>query len=215
MEAIDITQLTKEEQDKLFLELQEKRRNERQINREAYEGLKQNFMIDIMDKAAFVASDVSDFHKYLIKEVEGFRQIMAEYGAISTKQMSFTLIFRNIKLEVKTNKVKRFDERADMAAQRLIAFLKEWVKGQDKGTEDPMYQLAMLAIERNSKGDMDYKQISNLYKLEGQFNDPQYSQIMELFRESHIIEGTATNFYFYKKNELGVWKKIEISFNRL
>lgn len=215
MEAIDITQLTKEEQDKLFLELQEKRRNERQINREAYEELKQNFMIDIMDKAAFVASDVSDFHKYLIKEVEGFRQIMAEYGAISTKQMSFTLIFSNLKLEVKTNKVKRFDERADMAAQRLMTFLQFWIKGREKGTEDPMYQLAMLAIERNSKGDMDYKQISNLYKLEGQFNDPQYSQIMELFRESHIIEGTATNFYFYKKNELGVWKKIEISFNRL
>jgi hypothetical protein len=215
MEAIDITQLTKEEQDKLFLELQEKRRNERQINREAYEGLKQNFMIDIMDKAAFVASDVSDFHKYLIKEVEGFRQIMAEYGAISTKQMSFTLIFSNIKLEVKTNKVKRFDERADMAAQRLITFLKAWVQTSDKGTDDPMYQLAMLAIERNSRGDLDYKQISNLYQLEAKFNDPEYSAIMDLFRESHVTEGTATNFYFYKKNELGVWKKIEISFNRL
>jgi len=73
----------------------------------------------------------------------------------------------------------------------------------------------MLAIERNSRGDLDYKQISNLYQLEGKFNDPVYSAIMELFRESHVTEGTATNFYFYKKNELGVWKKIEISFNRL
>jgi len=215
MEAIDITQLTKEEQDKLFLELQERRRNERQNNREAYEGLKQNFMIDIMDRAAFVASDVSDFHKYLLKEVEGFRQIMAEYGAISTKQMSFTLIYSNLKLEAKTNKVKKFDERADMASVRLVAFLKEWIKNQPEGTENPMYQLAMMAIERNAKGDLDYKQVSNLYKLETGFSHPEYSAIMDLFRESHIIEGTATNFYFYRKDELGIWRKIEISFNRL
>jgi len=104
---------------------------------------------------------------------------------------------------------------SDMAAMRLVTFLKAWVQKSDKGTDDPMYQLAMMALERNQKGDLDYKQVSNLYKLEGRFNDAEYSAIMELFRESHVIEGTATHFYFYKRSELGVWRRIEISFNRL
>ena len=38
---------------------------------------------------------------------------------------------------------------------------------------------------------------------------------MNLFKESHLVEGTATNFYFYEKTDLGVWKKLEPSFNRL
>jgi hypothetical protein len=215
MDAIDISKMTQAEQDKLFLELQEKRRNERNSNREAYEGLKENFMIEVMNRVDVQAEFTRVFHNYLINETEVFREIMAEYGMINTRQMSFTLIYEDFKFEAKTNKVKRFDERADMAAQRLIAFLKEWVKGREKGTEDPMYQLAMMAIERNAKGDMDYKQVSNLYKLETGFNNPEYTAIMELFRESHIIEGTSTNFYFYKRTNLGVWKKTEISFNRM
>lgn len=212
---IDITKLSPEEQEKLLQDLQTKKQADRAAVREAYEGLKNSFMTDLFSRVVLTATDVKYFYNYLLREVDGFREIMAEYGTINTDQMSFTLVHDNLKLEVKKNKVKKFDERADMAAQRLIAFLKEWVKGQDKGTDNPMYQLAMLAIERNAKGDLDYKQISNLYQLEGKFNSPEYTAIMDLFRESHIIEGTATNYYFYRKDELGVWRKIEISFNRL
>lgn len=215
MEAIDLSKMTKEQQDRLFLELQEKRRNERAAVRDAYQDLKRGFMEDLEKLVCIQAKAIEHFHNHVVNESDGFRQIMAEYGAIQTKQMSFTLIEGDFKFEAKTNKVKRFDERADMAAQRLITFLKEWIKGQKEGTENPMYQLAMMAIERNARGDLDYKQISNLYKLEGQFNSAEYTAIMDLFRESHIIEGTATNFYFYSKNENQVWKKMEISFNRL
>ena len=38
---------------------------------------------------------------------------------------------------------------------------------------------------------------------------------MKLFKESHLVEGTVINFYFYEKTDLGVWKKLEPSFNRL
>ena len=39
--------------------------------------------------------------------------------------------------------------------------------------------------------------------------------IMALFKESHLVEGTATNFYFFEKDRMGVWRKLEPSFNRL
>lgn len=70
-------------------------------------------------------------------------------------------------------------------------------------------------LERNRKGDLDYKSISKLYDLEAQFGDPEYSQIMQLFKESNVVNGTAINFYFHQRDERGVWHRIEPSFNRM
>jgi hypothetical protein len=215
MSAIDINNLTIEQQDLLLKELQDKKKNERAAVRDAYEGLKRGFIADVRERVEQQYECVGAFYNFLIDEVDGFRQVMGEYGEVRAGQMNLTVNDNDFKIEVKSSKVKRFDERADMAANRLISFLKKWVMDSNKGVDDPMYQLAMMAIERNRKGDLDYKQISNLYLLEGKFCDPEYTAIMELFRESHIVDGTATHFYFYKRTDLGLWRKVEISFNML
>src|SRR5690606_33962411 len=119
------------------------------------------------------------------------------------------------RIDVKTNKVKKFDERADLAASRLIEFLQKWIERAPGGTDNPMYQLAMVLLERNKDGDLDYKNVSKLYDLESKFADPEYGEIMMLFKESHLVEGTATNYYFWKRDKQSVWRKIEPSFNRL
>lgn len=38
---------------------------------------------------------------------------------------------------------------------------------------------------------------------------------VDLFRESNIVDGTAINFYFSQKDAMGVWRRLEPSFNRL
>jgi hypothetical protein len=212
---MNIENLTAEEQDTLFLQLKEKKDRAQLMQREAYEGLRETFMQEVFYLVEIQSESVTTFHRFLVDQVEGFQGIMAEYGHIDPDQKNLTVVEGDCKLEKKTSKVKKFDERADMAATRLIDFLKQWVRTSEKGTDDPMYQLAMMAIERNQKGDLDYKQVSNLYKLEGRFNDLEYSAIMELFRESHIIEGTATHYYFSHKDKNGVWQRIEVSFNKL
>ena len=111
--------------------------------------------------------------------------------------------------------MKKFDERADAAATRLIEFLQGWIEGKEDGKDNPMYQLAMTMLERNKYGDLDYKSISKLYEMETKFNDEEYSAIMALFKESHRVDGTRENFYFYERNEMGVWVKLEPSFNRM
>ena len=45
--------------------------------------------------------------------------------------------------------MKSFDERADLAAERLVDYLKRYAMGRELGTDDPMYQLGMTMIERN------------------------------------------------------------------
>lgn len=200
--------------------LEQKKKEEReaeQQRRAAYEDLRRDLLEKIGAKVSETIDKVQDLRKFVETETAAFRAIMADYGALRTDdQMSYTLKSDTFAVEVKSNKVKKFDERADVAARRLIEFLRGWIEGRELGARDPMYKLAMAMIERNKYGDLDYKSISRLYDLEGDFDNPEYSDIMRLFRESHLVEATAVNFYFYAKDpERGTWKKLEPSFNRL
>ena len=217
METVDLSKLSSKELAEL---LEQKRKEEREAGikrREAYEGIRAEVVQGVETKVRAVCIEVQGLHQYCLAELTAFRQTMAEYGQLKRgdAQMSFTVQEGNFKVEVKSNKVKKFDERADVAASRLIDFLQTWIQGKEDGAENPMYQLAMTALERNKNGDLDYKSISKLYDLESRFDDSEYSAIMALFKESHLVEGTATNFYFYEKDTLGVWRKLEPSFNRM
>ena len=184
--------------------------------REAYEKLRADLVSAVQNKVQLTVTAVQSLSDFLTAEINAFRSIMSEYGQLRDPgQLSFKIEDSGFRIWVKTNKVKRFDERADIAATRLIEFLQEWIKKSDQGENNPMYQLAMTLLERNKNGDLDYKSISKLYDLESRFNDAEYSTIMQLFKESNMIEGTATNYYFEQRNENGVWKRLEPSFNRL
>lgn len=113
--------------------------------------------------------------------------------------------------------MKGFDERADVAEKRLVDFLNAWIATRDEGNgkKNPMYKLAMSMIQRNEAGDLDYKSISQLYELEADFDDPEYSDIIALFKESHCVEGTVIQFYFEKKDKYNRWAKVEPSFNKM
>lgn len=216
MEVLDISKVSASELEALLKQKKEEERNQRVQKREAYEAIRADVVRKVENKVRAVNTDVSALFDYVVQETTAFKEVMAEYGQLrNADQMSFQLKEDNFKVEVKTNKVKKFDERADVAASRLIEFLQEYIKQSDKGADDPMYQLAMTLLERNHYGDLDYKSISKLYDMEDRFNSDEYSAIMQLFKESNVVEGTATNFYFYERTELGVWRKIEVSFNRL
>ena len=70
----------------------------------------------------------------------------------SDEQRSYTITDGDFRLEVKSNKVKGFDERADMAADRLIDYLKRYMQNSEKGSDDPMYQMAMTLAGAQQDG---------------------------------------------------------------
>lgn len=207
--------LSAEERQALIAELQAKDKEERLSRRAAYEGLREQFLSDVSVVLDDVIGQVEEFREYLKNEVEAFREVMSEYGQLKKdNQQSFTISNDTIKVVVKSNKVKKFDERADMAAVKLVEYLRSYIAESEKGTDDPMYQLAMTLLERNKQGDLDYKSISKLYELEDRF-DEGYKAIMDLFRESNIVMSTAVNYYFYRRDDQGVWRKLEPNFCRL
>ncbi|WP_099465869.1 DUF3164 family protein [Parabacteroides provencensis] len=214
-----MTDLSKLSSEEIAVLLTQKREEERQAalkKREAYEGIRAELVQRVSTKVRSVCEEVKGLHAFCVAEMGAFRQVLAEYGQLrNAEQMNYTVQEGDFKIEVKACKVKKFDERADAAATRLIEFLQAWILGKEDGQDNPMYQLAMTLLERNKYGDLDYKSISKLYDLEGRFNDPEYSAIMSLFKESHLVEGTSVNFYFSEKNTMGVWTRLEPSFNRL
>ena len=208
--------MSKEQRAALLAQLQNEANNDRVAKRETYEALRGEFMYDVLTRVNDVEQTVSGFKKWLDDEVTAFTKVMREYGAVKNDgQQSYTITDGDFKLEVKFNKVKGFDERADIAAERLVDYLKRYMAASEKGVEDPMYQMAMTLLERNKTGDLDYKSISKLYELEDKF-DGEYAEIMQLFKEANVVQTTATNYYFSKRNpENGVWSRIEPSFCRL
>lgn len=215
MEKFDLQGLSPEEKKQLLEQLQSEEKNERVARRESYEALRGAFMHDVFEKAEKLVTDVSCFKSWIDGESESFKKVMAEYGQTRFDgQKSFTVTDGDMKLEIASQQVKSFDERADMAAERLIEYLKGYMQKSSKGADDPIYQLAMTLLERNKQGKLDYKSISKLYELEDKF-DSEYGEIMELFKESNVVMGTAQNYYFSKRDKDGVWRRLEPSFCRL
>nr|DAI99781.1 MAG TPA: Protein of unknown function (DUF3164) [Caudoviricetes sp.] len=215
-QGVDIKSLSKEQRAALMAQLQQEEKEDRIARRETYEALRGEFMQDVKSKVTSLVDDVKGFRGWLEKEADAFTKVMKEYGQVkSDEQRSYTITDGDFRLEVKSNKVKGFDERADMAADRLIDYLKRYMQNSEKGSDDPMYQMAMTLLERNKMGDLDYKSISKLYELEDKF-DEEYADIMRLFKEANVVQRNATNYYFSLRNpENGVWTRIEPSFCRL
>lgn len=216
--SMDISTLSKEERADLLRTLKEEEKAESINRREAYEALRHQFMFDVESKLMPVVNNVQGFYDWIVGESQAFRNVMREYGQLRIRQgeetSTFSVVDGDFKLEVKSNKVKSFDERADLAAERLIDYLKAYIGRSEKGIDDNMYQMAMVLLERNRQGDLDYKSISKLYELESRF-DAEYSEIMQLFKESNVVYKTATNYYFHRRDVNGVWRRIEPSFCRL
>ena len=216
---MDVKELTKglsAEQRKALMEELSKAEQQEQIDRrETYEALRRDFLEEVKSKVLGLADVTKAFRNWLDSSARGFYDLMREYGHLRNDgQLSFSITEGDFKLEVRSNKVKGFDERADVAAERLIEYLKKYISNSTKGADDPMYQLAMSLLARNRLGALDYKSISKLYELEDKF-DGEYKAIMDLFRESNVVQQTAINYYFWVRDENKVWNRLEPSFCRL
>lgn len=214
--SVDLDKMTAEQRDILLAELTAKKTAEDNKKKQAYEDLRTDFINRVNVRFREYVALGKDFKQWLRNESEAWFDVMRDYGKLrNDNQLGFVVANEDFKMHVKGSKVKKFDERADIAEKRLIDFLQDWVKNSEKGANDPMYKLAMMMIRRNEAGDLDYKSISNLYELENDFNSVEYSDIMQLFKESNVVEATAIHFYFETKDKYNIWSKVEPSFNRM
>ena len=117
--------LSAQDRKELLKQLQQEEKESKRNRRDAYEGLRAQFMLEVKNRLLPVVDDVKAFRDWVEKEAAAFRAVMREYGQLrKDEQASFTIVDGDMKLEVRSNKVKSFDERADLAAERLVDYLK-------------------------------------------------------------------------------------------
>lgn len=208
--------MTLEEKQALLDKLSSELNQDKQARKDTYLSLRTDFVARIKDKLYKYLDYGREFKKWLEGEAAAFYEVMREYGHLKRDdQIGFKVEDEDFRFHVKGNKVKGFDERADVAAKRLVDYMEEWVKTAEKGVKNPLYKVTLALLKRNEMGDFDNKLLSILYEAEGDFADPEYTEIMELFRESNVVERTAIHFYFEEKGPDNRWSKIEPSFNRM
>ena len=134
MSDIDLTKISSEELEELLKQKKEQERQTVITRREAYESIRAELLHRVEQKVRAVAGDVKDLFDFIVDETSTFYEIMKEYGQLrrGDAQMSFLIPSEKFRIEVKTNKVKKFDERADIAASRLIEFLQSYIKSSAK-----------------------------------------------------------------------------------
>lgn len=213
---MDIKNLSEKEREALLSKLQAEKKRKDGERKKNYQKLRARFLASVERKLRKYIKDGQEFKEWLRKEATAYYDQLKEYGGLKRdEQLGFEVKNDTFKVSVKGNRVKGFDERADVAEKRLVDYLNAWIGKKGDDGRNPMYKLAMSLLQRNEAGDLDYKSISRLYELEDDFNDPEYSEIMQLFRESNVVEGTVIRFYFEEKDGNNQWKRIEPSFNKM
>lgn len=213
---MDIDKLSTKERDSLLRALSAKKKQEETAKRKNYQRIRARFISSVEKRLRKYVKDGQTFKRWLRDEAETYYNTLKEYGELKRdEQLGFTVNNDTFRIQVKGNRVKRFDERADIAEKRLIDYLSDWIKQRGDSESNPIYKLAMSLLQRNEYGDFDYKSISRLYELEPDFNDTEYTEIMQLFRESNTVEGTIIRFYFEEKDDMNEWRRIEPSFNQI
>ena len=213
---MDIDKLSTKEREALLHALSAKKKQEETARRKNYQKMRTRFISSVEKRLRKYVKDGQAFKSWLRDEAEAYYKALKEYGELKRdEQLGFTVNNDTFRIQVKGNRVKRLDERADIAEKRLIDYIRKWIKQRGDGERNPIYKLAMSLLQRNEYGDLDYKSISRLYELEEDFNDTEYTEIMQLFRESNTVEGNVIRFYFEEKDDMNKWKRIEPSFNQM
>ena len=93
--------------------------------REAYEALRAQFAHEVKSHLLPLVEDVRQFREWIEKEADGFYSVMRDYGQLrKEEQSSFTIVDGDMKMEVRSNKVKTFDEPSSVSRELMLMKVK-------------------------------------------------------------------------------------------
>ncbi len=109
------------------------------------------------------------------------------------------------RLQIKINKVIEFDERLQLAKQKIDDCLERW----SEGANDNLKAVVFDAFKVDRKGNVDTKRILGLRKL--LIKDKTWKAAMELITEAVTVTGTRSYLIFQvKKSRESEWETIRL-----
>lgn len=213
--AANLIALSTRELEKALEARKAKETAERDARRNEYETEKAALISKLGNTALITAEALKDFKANAMDNVRNFRTKLLEYGQLrkgEANKGNFEIKNDDFKITFSSQVRKCFDERSELAEEKLKSFLGSFVKKRDKDLHD----LVLSLLERNPKsGDLDISNIQRLYKLEDRFDNDDWREAIRLFKESYNPEGTAYYVRFFQRDEDNAWKLINLNFSSL
>jgi len=207
---MNISNLTQEEKLRLLQELQYETLTEEQKRRLAYEDMRDEIVQKYLEKFKSMQNRLVALKGEMKEEVDTFISLLYEYGKAKDGQQSFRIIDKhgNV-LEVSSQKLSKYDERAELAAMKV----KEFVKAHFRDQTDADFILSLL--DKNEKGKFSEANIQRLYKYEDKYQDQNWKEAIKLFKESFTQFGTKEYMRIHEAQEDGGTRNIYLDFSKL
>ena len=164
-----------------------------------------------------VMDKVKSLHKTMIKEKEAIEgeidkylnELAAEYGEDWKGNAQLVDFAGENMVVVKINKIVSFDEKLQIAKQKIDKLIGTW----SKGASSKIVALVNQAFQVDSKGKLDKRRILGLQKLK--IEDSEWEEAMQIISDSIQIERTKRYVAFFERDEDGEYKPIVLNFSSI
>ena len=136
-------------------------------------------------------------------------QIAEEYGENWEGNCSIYDFSKEKQIEIKVAKKFVFNEKLQIAKQKIDSCIKEW----SEGSSQKMLALINKAFRVDKKGQVDTKMILGLRELN--IKDKMWKEAMELINEAITVDSSKIYYNFRHKDESGQWKIISLNFSAI
>jgi Skp family chaperone for outer membrane proteins len=112
-------------------------------------------------------------------------------------------------IEIKISKNIEFDERLQIAKQKIDNYIKELVKNSGRD----LVLLVNRAFRVDNKGKVDVRQILGLKQIA--IDNPDWQEAMQLIDDAIKVTNTRKYFNFRQRNENGEWETVTLNFSAI
>jgi hypothetical protein len=208
-------ELSVAELEAMLAEKKKEERAEKAARKAAYETERDELINELCYTSGALSDELSAHKNEAFYKLKIFREKMLEYSDLKggeNNKGNFQIENEHYKIVFSSQVKSGFDERSLLAEEHLKKFLSGFVKKRDR----QLYKLIMSLLERNSiTGDLDINSINRLYKMENDFDDPDWQEAIRLFKESYNPKATTEYVRFYTRSDNSGWDLINLNFSSI
>jgi len=165
-------------------------------------------------KASRLQEQILEFKQEAADRIERYlRETAGKYDEEDWKGNATLTDFSNtLKIEVKVNQLITFDEKLQLAKQKLDRFFEEVTKD----ARPELQALVHDAFAVDQQGNLNKRQILRLRRIK--INNKHWKEAMELIDESISVEATKQYISFYEKphrNQEKGYENVSLNFSAL
>jgi hypothetical protein len=211
-QPIDVSKLSAAELKELAHEASIREKQAEAQAKAEYTRYRERAIVNMMTESERLEKTLADFKKRSSDAMAELYAKMMEYAKVTKpKKGNFELISecKTMKIEYAVQAIKKFDERANAAEQHLRSFMDTAIGRKNK----EVFKLVTTLLEKKMDGQYDFSLISKLYRMENDYDHPDWLSALKLFKESYIETGSKPYIRFYTKSGESGWRQINLNFS--